>query len=223
MHLAVVVSLLMLVVASSAAKNDGTVLLESFQDPQHEWVAMNDPVMGGKSKGTISIRDGKAHFQGQVAIVPYLQAPGFITIQSMPRNGIYQDVSSCTALTMELQANVEYSGYRISFGRAHVPGGRFAFGYKSNFTISVSEEMQTLTIPFDDFTDNWDDATGNAKVTCHENSQYCPTTKVLHNIQTISIWGEGVEGTVDLEIKSIGASGCETEEPGIEGGEFSFD
>merc|ERR1712129_318040 len=37
---------------------------------------------------------------------------------------------------------------------------------------------------------------------------YCPDTDTLRNMKTMSIWGEGVGGVVDLEVQSISAIGC---------------
>ena len=64
------------------------------------------------------------------------------------------------------------------------------------------------TIPFNQFTDFWDDATGEPIHTCAENSDYCPDSKTLKNMGTMSIWAEGVEGNVHIEIQSISGYDC---------------
>merc|ERR1712187_495610 len=46
------------------------------------WRAMNDPVMGGKSKATFTVDSNAGVFDGAVAIVPSLQAPDFCTMES---------------------------------------------------------------------------------------------------------------------------------------------
>ena len=53
-----------------------------------------------------------------------------------------------------------------------------------------------------------DDATGNPIHTCAENAELCPDKKTLQNMKTMSIWAEGVEGEVHLEIKSISGYNC---------------
>merc|ERR1719198_650883 len=78
---------------------------------------------------------------------------------------------------------------------------------EADFEPTVGE-FGTISIDFNDFTDLWDDATGDAIKTCKEDSQYCPDEKTLKNIKTFTIWGEGVAGDVHLEIKSVGATGC---------------
>lgn len=66
----------------------------------------------------------------------------------------------------------------------------------------------TVVIPFGNFSDCWDDATGGIIHSCEEDKQFCPTTKVLKDIETISFWGEGVAGLVHLEIAQISATEC---------------
>jgi hypothetical protein len=207
-------------VGPTATTTATTILLEDFSNPIHEWITMNDPVMGGQSYSHVEIDPikGVAHFTGQCAIVPSLDAPGFITMVtggSMPWDGksaTFPDISACTALQLELRSNTDYSGYRLSFGRAHPWGNHFAFGYKTPLTeVTQSEDFGILTLPFTSFSSKWDDATGNIQVSCQENSHYCPSSRWLQDIKTMSFWGEGVEGMVDLEIKSIAAIGCEVE------------
>ena len=36
---------------------------------------------------------------------------------------------------------------------------------------------------------------------CAENKELCPDQKTLENMKTMSIWAEGVEGTVHLEVE----------------------
>jgi hypothetical protein len=194
------------------------ILLEDFSNPMHDWTTMNDPVMGGQSYSNVEIDPikGIAHFTGQCAIVPSLDAPGFITMVTggyMPwdsQSSKFPDISSCTAFRLELKSNTDYAGYRLSFGRAHPWGNHYAFGYKTPLTdLPRSEEFGILTLPFTSFSSKWDDATGNIQVSCQENSHYCPSPHWLQDIKTMSFWGEGIEGMVDLEIKTIAAVGCD--------------
>lgn len=196
------------------------IILESFEQPSHRWLQMNDPVMGGKSTGTFKIKDGVGVFDGEVVDVPFLQAPGFIKVDSRGMRP-YADVSACKALKLTLKSTVDYDGYRVSFGNAHPPDGKtFAFGYKADLKVPRRDDgdhFEEVEIQFSDFSDLWDDTTGDQIKTCKEYPQYCPTVKTLRNMKTIAIWAEGVAGKVHLEIKSISATGCahetsETEE-----------
>ena len=188
------------------------IVLEAFDEPIHAWQEMNDPVMGGQSTGTFQIEEGLGKFRGEVVDVPFLKAPGFIKATA---SGKFPDVSSCDALQVEAQSRTQppYDGYRISFGNPRAPGGKFfAYGYKANLPILTTGGdgvAAVVTIPFSNFTDFWDDATGDAIHTCHENHLYCPDSKTLQNMKHLTIWGEGVAGKVDLEIKSIYAVGCD--------------
>ena len=199
--------------ADGLTQDDGDqIILESFDNPRHKWEQVNDPVMGGKSTGTFSVENGLGVFDGEVVDVPFLHAPGFI--QARTKRGLhtfFPDVSACTALQLELKSSESYSGYRVSFGNAHAPGGkRFAYGYKADLNAPVSE-FGKVVIPFDEFTDFWDDATGDAIHTCHENPAYCPDEFTLKDMKSLTIWAEGVAGKVHLEIKSISAVGCAPE------------
>jgi hypothetical protein len=188
---------------------DGTeIVLESFDDPVHHWKQMNDPVMGGRSTGSFQINDGVGYFEGQVVDVPFLHAPGFIQVRTVDRH-VFPDVSTCSGLQLILRAHVPYTGYRVSFGQAHAPGGkRYAYGYKATLENVPVGEFGTVNVPFTDFTDFWDDATGDPIRTCQENDLYCPDELTLRNMMTLALWGEGVAGTVSLQVQSIVAVGC---------------
>jgi len=218
--------------SSSAASNaerqseKDTISIEDFSNPTMEWRTMNDPVMGGRSKSSVVIEDGTAHFEGICAIVPFLKAPGFITmttgVHSPPGFGflrkiftnaedepsLFPDVSSCSGLSVTLRSTVPYQGYYVSFGTDKAPGGRHASGYKSSINLPDNDAFVDLELPFSGFSSNWDDATGHTKVTCLEDPGVCPSDATLADMQTISFWGEGVEGTIALEIQTIGAYGC---------------
>jgi len=190
-----------------------TILIEDFSKPIHKWVTMNDPIMGGKSKSALTIENGVAKFTGTCAIIPFLQVPGFITIVTggyfSRRKEVFPDVTSCLGLSFNLKTNVDYDGYRISFGKERVPGGRHASGYKAGPLLDIPmDEFGEIVLPFDQFSSKWDEATGDIIVSCAEDSQYCPSTKWLKSMETISFWGEGVEGEVALQIQKITAVGC---------------
>jgi len=208
-------------IASSSTSTDGddtTVLIESFEQGHsiHTWKVMNDPVMGGKSKGSFRITADAALFQGEVVDVPFLHAPGFLQARTIDHaTTAFPDVSHCTGLQVTARSHTDYTGYRLSFGTAHAPHGkRFAFGYKTDMRISPSSTQHEssswsdIVLPFSAFTDYWDDATGDAIVTCEQDSSYCPDNATLRNMRVVAIWAEGVEGRVDLEIKAIRAVGC---------------
>lgn len=194
---------------TSVVSADDEIMVEDFSDQNNEWITLNDPVMGGQSKSSLSISDGVAHFEGYCAIVPFLQAPGFITMVAGRYDqgpAVFPDISTCSALKVVLRSKVEYKGYYISFGNAR--GRGHAMGYKAPLTSVPMEDYGEMILNFSDFSSSWDDATGKTIVTCADDGQYCPTVSTLQDMQTISFWGEGVEGEVKLDIKSISAVGC---------------
>lgn len=122
----------------------------------------------------------------------------------------FSDVSTCTGLKVVAKdyTGGHYKGYRISFGTAKPPGGKFfAQGYKANL-MGLASSFGAVAIPFSNFTDFWDDATGDPIHTCAEKAIYCPDQGTLKNMKTMSIWAEGVEGAVHLEVQSISGYGC---------------
>lgn len=198
------------ILTSFAVVRSENVVLATFDGAagtMRTWKEQNDPVMGGKSSGTFTIGSGSAIFDGTVEDVPFLRAPGFIkasTTDSKP----FPDISSCTNIDLEVRSTENFSGYRFSFGTSKAPGGKmFASGYKSGFTAPLGS-FRMVSIPIKNFTDFWDDATGDPIKTCFDNNLYCPDKNTLTNLQTMSIWAEGVKGKVHLEIKAIQASGC---------------
>lgn len=181
------------------------ITIESFSNPSLTWKQQNDPVMGGRSTGTFRVQDGVGVFDGQVVNVPRLKAPGFIQVIG---DGSFPDISSCSSLVLTVQAAQAYAGYRVSFGKTHAPGGKFfANGYKSHFDAPVGK-FADVTILLKNFSDYWDDATGDIIRTCQDNEIYCPDTKTLKDMQTLKIWAEGKAGDVHLQISQIRASGC---------------
>jgi len=190
------------------------IILESFDAAEHRWSANNDPVMGGKSTSSFTIKDGIGTMNGTCAIVPSLNAPGFIT--AVTTDSIkFPDISNCQGLTLTTRSQstpANYQGYRISFGTdsAFLSCGKFfARGFKADFTAGEGD-FSTVQIPFDKFTKCWDDSTGDAVKTCEDFPKFCPTQDRLKDVQTISLWAEGHEADVRLDVKKIGAYGCST-------------
>merc|ERR1712195_418884 len=161
--------------------------------------------MGGASSGKWSQSADYGTMEGTCAIIPRLKVPGFIKAVT---SGTYADISSCTGIELEVRSDVEYAGYRFNFGSDKSSCGKFfARGYKADFTAPVGA-FGKVQIPFNKFTNCWDDGSGAAIVTCADDSSKCPTQSRLQNLQTLSVWAEGFEGTVKLDLKSVGTYGC---------------
>jgi len=154
---------------NSDDRNDGAIILEDFSTPSQKWRSKNDPVMGGQSHATVVLEPEKgiAIFDGDVVDVPFLGAPGFVTMESYYDDDgsgdsggssgrgsggseakKYPDVSTCQAMRLVLRsATIPYGGYRVSFGTRHVPGNRFAFGYKADLDLLSSSSSSELLSP----------------------------------------------------------------------------
>lgn len=193
------------------------IIIETFADPSFGWITQNDPVMGGESYSSIAMveNDGTAYFTGEVKDVPFLGVPGFIQMEA--RGGEYPDVSCCSAMKLNVMGMEDYTGYRVSFGTRRAKTGFFAQGYKADFDAPV-DEFGDVIIPFDMFSVEWDEATGDQIITCAEDPTVCPDLKTLKNMETMAIWGEGVGGELNLYVKSISAVGCSGGSPGTENG-----
>ena len=181
-----------------------------------KWRQQNDPVMGGKSTGTFSVKGGLGIMDGDVVNVPFLKAPGFIKASTVDELTAFPDVSHCGAIKITARAASGYTGYRFSFGNEHPPGGKtFSYGFKSHFDApnDAGNGFQDVVLPFRNFTDLWDDATGDPIKTCAQDPRYCPDAKALKNLVTLSVWAEGVAGKVHLEIKQIAATNCAAKAP----------
>jgi len=183
------------------------IVIEDFGSCKMTWTALNDPVMGGQSSSTVAVEAGLGKFNGEVVDVPSLQAPGFVSMES--KGGPYPDVSSCKGLGFEARTATPYKGYRFSFGSEAVDGARYARGFKTRF--DVESEFSSVDIDFADFSDNWDGKTGDVKVGCKEDKNYCPSEQTLRNMGRIEFQGEGVNGVVSLEVRKVYAYGCDSQ------------
>jgi len=194
--------------SSSDSATPDEIIIESFSNPSYDWATQNDPVMGGESYSSVEVieSDGTAYFTGEVKDVPFLGVPGYIKTQS---SGMapYPDVSCCDSLKLTVMGMEEYGGYRVSFGTKRAKTGFFATGFKGNFDAPIGE-YGDVVIPFDMFSVEWDEATGDQKITCAKDPDVCPDIETLQDMEVIAIWGEGAGGKVNLYVKSISAVGC---------------
>jgi len=179
-------------------------------DPSFNWITTNDPVMGGESYSSVEMMstDGTAVFTGEVKDVPFLGLPGYIQMESRGGKGTYPDVSCCDSIKLNVMGTQEYAGFRLSFGTKRANSGFFAQGFKAGFNVPSGSAFGDVIIPFNMFSVEWDEATGDHIIACADDPDVCPDTGTLQDMQTIAIWGEGVGGKVYLHVNSISAVGC---------------
>lgn len=121
----------------------------------------------------------------------------------------FPDISGAAIQVVARQTS-DYKGWRFTIGDApHNPDSGAPFfvkgQYKANVAIPVSEEFQTITIPFSDFTFKWSDTTGEPTVKCVDDASVCPDADHLKAPKQLAIMAEGVEGSFHLEVQSITA------------------
>jgi hypothetical protein len=175
-----------------------------------QWRQQNDPVMGGKSTGTFTVKDSIGTMEGTCAIIPSLSAPGFIKASTVDSQK-FPDVSGCAGLALSVRSTsspAQYPGYRVSFGNDKSGCGKFfARGFKADLAAPEGD-FGTVKVPFTMFTKCWDDATGDAIQSCSDKPEFCPPASRLADLQTLSVWAEGHEADVKLEIQSIAGYDC---------------
>jgi len=186
---------------------NGDIRIESFDNPQHRWYPNNDPVMGGSSTSTVSVQNDAGVFDGEVVDVDFLNAPGFIKMET--RGGNFPDVSMCEALKIHLKSANDYSGIRVTFGTHHAPNTEpYVRGYKAHIDNPPVNKFDNVILPFSLFSDDWDPNTGDVQTLCADNPDNCVDDKTLQDFTTFSFMGEGVNGKVHLEVKYIDATDC---------------
>jgi len=186
---------------------NGDIRIESFDNPQHRWYPINDPVMGGSSTSTVKVMNEVGVFDGEVVDVSFLGAPGFIKMET--RGGSFPNVSMCKALKINLKSRNDYNGIRVTMGTHHADNAQpYVRGYKAHVVDAPMNEFGDVILNFSEFSDKWDPKTGNIIASCQENLKHCVDEQTLQDFTTFSIMGEGVDGKVHLEVKSIDATGC---------------
>eukprot|EP00578_Thalassiosira_sp_NH16_P027255 CAMPEP_0181088344 /NCGR_PEP_ID=MMETSP1071-20121207/6736_1 /TAXON_ID=35127 /ORGANISM="Thalassiosira sp., Strain NH16" /LENGTH=540 /DNA_ID=CAMNT_0023170253 /DNA_START=54 /DNA_END=1676 /DNA_ORIENTATION=- len=186
---------------------NGDIRIESFNSPKHRWFPLNDPVMGGSSTSSVAVKNNVGVFDGEVVDVARLDAPGFIKMET--RGGNFPDVSMCKALKINLRSMTEYTGIRVTLGRHHADGAQpYVRGYKVHLKNVPTYDFGEVVVPFSDFSDNWDPRTGDIIVSCKTDKKHCVDHDTLVDFATFSFMGEGVDGEVHLEVKSIDATDC---------------
>merc|ERR1711871_103773 len=222
----------------AASSGDASVYLATFDGrpgTTFDWRELNDPVMGGRSSGTLTttgmqLRDLPARgiFDGECEIVPFLKAPGFCKASTEKEGSAapdtYNDVSEFISGALFLKVRTTtpgYYGFKVAFGAKNAtkphpsPYSHGSNSFKADFNVTGSNDFQTVKIPFNNFSIDWSDFTGecdtvdpngNRHLCCSaKHPEVCPQAHHLKAITFLSVWAEGVAGKFHLEIESIGA------------------
>ena len=166
-----------------------------------DWVAVNDPVMGGQSTGNFSTTAAVGEWQGQVKIVPFLHAPGFCNAQApgLSQEAKFADASGSSHIS--LRARTVGDNELSHFNMILVTKGAsklFKQGqYMANYTLS--SDWQDVSVPLDQFICTW----RAQPVT------WCPPlAEQLNQITNIGVGTAfpGKAGKFHVEIASISAN-----------------
>jgi hypothetical protein len=188
------------------------------------WTEMDDPVMGGQSKGSFTVGNSTAVFTGVCAIVPSLQAPGFCkagTDSSLNFPDVSEFLDGGAMLLTVRSDTPFYKGFRLDFESKDMPARRHGFGsFKAHFSVENTTGWQTVKLPFSTFSSDWSSFTGacdtqdppygNTTGVQHHccskaHPEVCPTSSNLQQITELALWAEGAEGEFHLEVMSIAA------------------
>jgi len=164
--------------------------------------------MGGQSNSNYTVTDDNfVEWNGDCKIVPSLSAPGFCNLESKKNFDKFPDASGATHLSMLLKSSTpDYKGFKVSFA-ANTLNPQFK-SFKADFFLNdgVLDEdtgFTKVSVPFEEFSNNWSSYTGEPIVKCSDDASVCPTEKDKQKIQQLGLWAEGVEGEFNLEILGI--------------------
>jgi len=164
-------------------------------------------------------------FEGNCAIVGFLNAPGFAKIEG---SKTYVDITGFDSISLKVKSSTpSYQGFKMAFTAPGVPKTSIFGGgsYKADFTLNGGD-WQVVKIPLTQFSYDWSGYTGRCDTLdppnfgqagqqhycCSDSGsepskpEVCVDSKYLSTMNQISVWAEGVEGAFNIEIEYIGAS-----------------
>eukprot|EP00413_Alexandrium_margalefii_P010009 CAMPEP_0204529050 /NCGR_PEP_ID=MMETSP0661-20131031/9854_1 /ASSEMBLY_ACC=CAM_ASM_000606 /TAXON_ID=109239 /ORGANISM="Alexandrium margalefi, Strain AMGDE01CS-322" /LENGTH=211 /DNA_ID=CAMNT_0051535051 /DNA_START=108 /DNA_END=743 /DNA_ORIENTATION=+ len=169
-----------------------------------KWEQETDEGMGGSSMGSFEHANKSNTFQGECKTLPSpAGAAGWFSVKADLSSA--PALNDCQGIAIRARTSATYSGFRLSFGKDQWYSKQ---GYKAVFTVPSGEEFTSVQIPWEDFTRDWDEATGKPQIACTHDTSVCPTFVQIQNIQQLQLWAEGAVGHFKLEVESIGAYSC---------------
>uniref|UniRef100_A0A7R9ZKS6 NADH:ubiquinone oxidoreductase intermediate-associated protein 30 domain-containing protein n=1 Tax=Craspedostauros australis TaxID=1486917 RepID=A0A7R9ZKS6_9STRA len=182
------------------------ILLQDFTMGPSGWeVKTDDVIPGGSSQGGLFPAGDRTYFDGIVTYQPFIGGPGFVKIVSTKS---FPDISSCAAIEVTLNSVIGYDGYYIAFGDTPPTDNMpIPFEWRAHVHVDAPGDNKYV-IPFSEFSNYWDFATGKVIIPCSDDPSVCAPPSVLSNIQFLEIWAQGVEGQFVTDLFSIKAVGC---------------
>jgi hypothetical protein len=160
-----------------------------------QWQAVNDPVMGGRSTGSVRVEGALAVWTGDVKVVPSLKAPGFCRLQGSIAK---KDLSSFDGLLFDISGTGAPTGktlVAVIEARGLLPGrsGQWTAPIRLNEDGSESHAF----VAFDAF----------RPFTIRPEPGHAPDKQQLRDIVQIGLLADGTAGQFTVHIKSISAVG----------------
>eukprot|EP00746_Dinoflagellata_sp_MGD_P002948 gnl/MRDRNA2_/MRDRNA2_105749_c0_seq1.p1 gnl/MRDRNA2_/MRDRNA2_105749_c0~~gnl/MRDRNA2_/MRDRNA2_105749_c0_seq1.p1 ORF type:complete len:365 (-),score=47.15 gnl/MRDRNA2_/MRDRNA2_105749_c0_seq1:490-1584(-) len=187
------------------------VTFDGAEGTTQPWGEVDDTFASGSSAGKTFVSNGILTLDGTVGTTKQ-GFPGFLITRTGGDEGNskkFPDVSSCEGISLMVKSASSYQGYHFSISN------KAGNGYKAKFNAPLNN-FGIVRIPFDDFTNSYNDVTGNPIKTCKESSINCLSfaPENLKKMGGVAFWAEGVAGKVKLEVKEISAYGCAPVEVG---------
>lgn len=170
-----------------------------------KWENKTDEVMGGSSTGSfLHLDKNSSTFSGECKAMPSPdKAAGWFSVEALLPS--VPALNGCQGIAIKARTPSPYSGFRLSFGTDQWYTRQ---GYKAVFTVPAGDDFVSVNIPWEDFTRDWDEASGKPQIACTEDTSVCPTFVQLQNIQRLQLWAEGTVGVFKLEVEAISAYSC---------------
>lgn len=201
-------------VSAAAAKTVPIATFDGAPGTTWDWEAVNDPVMGGKSQSTFKVDTGRklGIWDGQVAIVPFLHAPGFCHLQAPGRRkkAAFPDLSDVGGLSVRMRETYK-NGLR-RFSVMLMTKGARCFGphcdvYTASFNLKPAEgdTMEEHFLSWSSFI---------CTRMGHKVDGCPPLTRKLSQVTSVGIGTSGKAGKFDVEIERIFGSSAPSDGDG---------
>jgi hypothetical protein len=186
--------------AAALGGNTAIVTFDGAKSTTHEFVAVNDPVMGGQSSSTFKVERKLGVFDGTVRIVPSLGAAGFCNANTEGTQS-FPDVRGSQGLGIRIMNSGNLTGIEATVTTKN-SGTVFKHGdYSGAFEVPSDGNFHEIELKWDKFQCKW-----------RGEPIKCPTiTDQLDAVTELGLsFGQApnVPGSFHVEIESIYAVGA---------------
>ena len=164
---------------------------DGVKSTTQKWLSENDPVMGGRSVGSFEVHRsaGIGRWEGEVKVVPKLQAPGFCSIRTRHE---FPDLSAAQGLLITARHGPEAEVTKIKVSMiSSVHNSPREGDFEA--PLQLTSTWATHFVPFVSMVQDWrGQKEGGA-----------PTKEQLENIHGLGFLSDGVAGKFLFEIRTI--------------------